>query len=70
MIRIVERKFGADINHIVLPFKPPLSGEKKKKTLTQKSKYISNQAIEDSSDTCQTLKKIPGIKIETRRQPY
>lgn len=69
MIRIVERKFGADTNHIVLPFKPPLSGEKKK-TLTHKSKYISNQAIEDSSDTCQTLKKIPGIKIETRRQPY
>ena len=69
MIRIVERKFGADINHIVLPFKPPpLRG--KKKTLTHKSKYISNQAIEDSSDTCQTLKKIPGIKIETRRQPY
>lgn len=69
MIRIVERKFGADINHIVLPFKVPLS-EKKKNTLTQKSKYISNQAIEDSSDTCQTLKKIPGIKIETQRQPY
>lgn len=36
MIRIVERKFGADINHIVLPFKAPLSGKKKEDINTKK----------------------------------